>query len=401
MDMRQKQGDVAAAAQARTIEGNQREQASEPLDTLQLYLDEMKAHPVPTAQEERAFAERIEALEIAHWQALLSYAPARAVARGAIKPHMGEPREFATLCRGSGKRAVSDKPNKEAIAAAAKGLRRRDSTRVGLAAAHDAVRAALRDLNGANAYLERIEKARAAQQAVKNAFMQANLRLVVSLARRYKQRLLPLPDLIQEGNLGLMRAVERFDHRKGFRFSTYASWWIRHGFNRALSDRGRLVRVPVHLLDDAQRISKARDALLAARGRPPTPAELAEKTGLSMEKLEAIGAYTNSRAPASLDAPLKEDGEATLLDVLANPGESSLDEQLDHARWSSSVEGLLSVLTPIEASIVRMRFGLDRNDELTLAEVGERYNLSRERIRQLQAQALAKLRAELEQKRAA
>jgi RNA polymerase primary sigma factor len=372
-----------------------REETSVPLDPLSSYLDEMKAFPVPSAQEELAFAKRIEELEIAHWQALLSYAPARAAIRAALKPHLREPKELASLCKTGGKQG------KEAILAVAKGLRRRDATRVALPAAHAAVTEALAEQPAARAYLQRIDKARAQEQASKNRFMQANLRLVVSLARRYKQQLLPLPDLIQEGNLGLMRAVERFDYKKGFRFSTYASWWIRHGFNRALSDRGRLVRVPVHLLDDAQRVAKARGALLSVHGRPPTLEELAKKTGLSEEKLTLIASYANARAPASLDTPLKSEGDSTLLDILASPSEASLDDQLDSARWSEGVEGLLSVLTPIEASVVRLRFGLDHDQELTLQEIGERYNLSRERIRQLQVQALQKLRAELEEQRAA
>jgi RNA polymerase primary sigma factor len=405
--MAQKGSKDVSVRMAQTEEREERSvraEASAPFDPFSRYLDEMKAYPVPSAQEELAFAKRIEELEIAHWQALLSYPPARAAIRTALKPHLREPKEFAALCKSaaSAKRSASEsKQAKDLITAAAKGLRWRDTTRVALAAAHAAVLEACRELSAARTYVQRIEKARAQEQTAKNRFMQANLRLVVALARRYKQQLLPLPDLIQEGNLGLMRAVERFDYKRGFRFSTYASWWIRHGFNRALSDRGRLVRVPVHLLDDAQRVAKARSALLATHGRPPTLEELAKKTALSEEKLTLIASYSNMRAPASLDTPLKSEGDSTLLDILASPTDVSLDEQLDNSRWSEGVKELLSVLTPIEASVVRLRFGLEHDQELTLQEIGERYNLSRERIRQLQVQALQKLRAELEEQRAA
>ena len=369
-------------------------------DPLASYLDEMKAHPVPSAQEELEFAKRIEQLEIGHWQVLLSYGPALAAIRAAVKPHMREPRELAALGKLGGARA-STQARKQAVSDVAARLRQRDVTRVALSAAHEAVLHTFGESSSARSFLERAEKARHAQQAMKNRFMQANLRLVVSLARRYNQKLLPLGDLIQEGNLGLMRAVERFDYKKGFRFSTYASWWIRHGFNRALSDRGRLVRVPVHLLDDAQRVAKARSALMASHGRPPTTSELAAKTELSEEKLELILSHATARAPASLDTPLKDDGDSTLLDVLAAPNQEPLEEQIDAARWTEGVGQLLDSLSPIEASIVRLRFGLDHDQELTLAEIGERYNLSRERIRQLQVQALQKLRAQIEERHAA
>jgi RNA polymerase primary sigma factor len=367
-------------------------------DPLTQYLDEMRTHEVLTPAEEIAQAERIEALEIEHWEALLAYAPARDVVRRAVLRHMREPKALAALRKGAaeaGKTARDKARVASAIAAAAQRLRERDVTRLCLADAHQSVCRELADKPAAKRYLARLEKAKAAQQAAKNRFMVSNLRLVVSLARRYDQGLLSFADLIQEGNLGLMRAVERFDHRRGFRFSTYATWWIRHGFNRALSDRGRLIRIPVHLLDDAQRVKREAEAIWRKEGRAPTDAELAERTGFTPEKVAFILSHSTSRTPVSLDRPIGEDGDSSLLDILPGAEEVSLDEGIDATRFQESVEGLLAVLSPIEASILRYRFGLDSGEEQTLHEIGQRYNLSRERIRQLQEQALRKLRSEL------
>jgi RNA polymerase primary sigma factor len=366
-------------------------------DPLTQYFGEMKGHPVLGAADELALAQQIEQLEVACWQALLAHGPALTPVCGALRPHLREPRELAALRKqvGASRGARAAKVTPQSVLGAARSLRKRDVTRAAWNDAYAAVRSALGATPGGRSYLERVAKAVSAHHAAKNRFMLSNLRLVVALARRYDQRLMPLGDLIQEGNLGLMRAVERFDPSRGFRFSTYATWWIRHGFNRALSDRGRLVRLPVHLLDDAQRVAKERAALTRADGQLPSHAELAQKTGLSEEKVTFIASHAAYGVPSSLDRPLGDDGETTLLDVLASPNEVEPDAALDAERWSAGLEGLLGTLSAIEAAVLRFRFGLNDGQELSLSEIGDKYNLSRERIRQLQVQALSKLRAQL------
>jgi RNA polymerase primary sigma factor len=350
---------------------------------------------VPNAAQEIELAQGIEALEIAHWRSLLSYVPALDLISLALKSQLGTPKELQGLRRLSRSAARPAHGWEAQLSAAAEQLRALDVSRVVLAEVDAKVREVFVEQPAALRYLQQVERARLAQQEAKNRFMTANLRLVVSLARRYDSGLMPLADLIQEGNLGLMRAVERFDHRRGFRFSTYAGWWIRHGLSRALSDKGRLVRLPAHLLDDAQRVARASTELSRSSGEAPRSSELADKTGLSEEKLAFVQLHATGGKPSSLDRKVGDDGETTLLDILPDPDGFDPEETLDLTRWSGSLTSLLSVLTPIEVAILRFRFGLDDGEELTLREVGDKYNLSRERVRQLQEQALDKLRAEL------
>jgi RNA polymerase primary sigma factor len=362
--------------------------------TLSTYLQETHAYDVLDAKQEIAIAQEIEQRELAHWRVLVGNGPTLDVVTSAITPHFAAPRELVALRKlANSKRRTAQNWKAQAERTAAV-LRELDSARVALFDADLAVRAFVEDKGGGSpSFLNKLNDARRAQQAVKNKFMTANLRLVVSLARRYETGLLPLADLIQEGNLGLMRAVERFDHRRGFRFSTYATWWIRHGFNRALSDKGRLVRLPVHLLDDAQRVARAFAELSAANnGEPPTLKELGKKTGISEEKLSLIQLHATGRPTASLDRKLSDDSESSLMDIIPDPEVAPAEDSIDAERWNGKVASLLSKLEPIEAAILRFRFGLEDGEELTLEEVGAKYNLSRERIRQLQQQALHKLR---------
>ncbi len=222
----------------------------------------------------------------------------------------------------------------------------------------------------------------------KRELMEANLRLVVSVAKRYMGSDLSLLDLIQEGNLGLMKAVDRFQYRRGFKFSTYATWWIRQAITRAIADHSRTIRIPVHMVETLNRISRVSRNLASELGREPTSEELAQRAGIPVCKVRLI--LESSRKPLSLETPIGED--SGLGDFLEDKNATSPNESLLSQDLEIQVERALATLSPKEQEILRLRFGIGSETEHTLEEVGERFKVTRERIRQIEAKALRKLR---------
>jgi len=246
-------------------------------------------------------------------------------------------------------------------------------------------------------YLATVHQAHRDGAELRDEFVRANLRLVVTMARRYDRGGMPLADLIQEGNLGLMHAVSRFDYRRGLRFSTYACWWIRHAIGRALADKARAVRIPVHMLEAQQQLEKVRQALIGELGRPPTPQELAKAARVPLAKLNQMHRYIMGQ-PMSLDRPVHDDDDRAFGDLLADPQteDASPADDMTTQALSQQVTRLLHHLTPIEADVLRKRFGLSDDEERTFREIGDEYHLSRERIRQIQNAALDKLKRAIE-----
>jgi RNA polymerase primary sigma factor len=263
-------------------------------------------------------------------------------------------------------------------------------------ASNDPVRMYLREI-GKVPLLTAVEEVSLARRIerhdmdAKRKLIEANLRLVVSIARRHVGRGMPLLDLIQEGNLGLIRAVEKFDYRRGFKFSTYATWWIRQAITRALADQARTIRIPVHMVETINRFIRVQRQLLQDLGREPTPDEIAAEMGVTPQKAREVQKI--SREPASLHSPVGDDGDGLLVDLIEDTDAVSPVEEVGDIVQREQIGQVLDTLTHRERRIIKLRFGLEGEEPRTLEEIGHRFGVTRERIRQIEAKTLAKLKA--------
>jgi RNA polymerase primary sigma factor len=378
-------------------------------DPLELHFRSMTSFRLLTREDEHSLARRLEKADLSLTRALLAAAEGRTALREVAQGLRDKEIRVEDVERNPDENLIEriDSVVDRAEASTSRPSSRAHPKAYGLRLHPRIVREVIRELEELearqprNARLRRmlrdVDVARREGERVTAELVQSNLRIVVTFARRYRG--MPLVDLIQEGNLGLLRAVDKFDHRRGLRFSTYAAWWIRHALGRALADQSKMIRLPVHLTGAVQRVRRAQDRLQRETGRAATPEELATRTGLPIEQVRR--ALDVVAQPVSLDTPVgggDRDG-AELGDFVVDQSAPTADDLVAQSELRVETKALLSELPEREAEIIRLRFGLNGGVQKTLEEIGARMSLSRERARQLERDALKKLRVASEKRR--
>ena len=244
--------------------------------------------------------------------------------------------------------------------------------------------AQIKDIN------RRLTIGEAMSRRAKKEMVEANLRLVISIAKKYTNRGLQFLDLIQEGNIGLMKAVDKFEYRRGYKFSTYATWWIRQAITRSIADQARTIRIPVHMIETINKLNRVSRQMLQEMGREPSPEELAERMDMPEDKIRKV--LKIAKEPISMETPIGEDEDANIGDLIEDITIALPVDEATKNNLTESTRGVLGSLTAREAKVLRMRFGIDMNTDHTLEEVGKQFDVTRERIRQIEAKALRKLR---------
>lgn len=237
---------------------------------------------------------------------------------------------------------------------------------------------------------KRMSVGEAKARRAKREMVEANLRLVISIAKKYTNRGLQFLDLIQEGNIGLMKAVDKFEYRRGYKFSTYATWWIRQAITRSIADQARTIRIPVHMIETINKLNRISRQMLQEMGREATPEELAERMDMPEDKVRKV--LKIAKEPISMETPIGDDEDSHLGDFIEDQNAEAPLENTVQEGLRDSMHSMLGSLTPREAKVLRMRFGIDMNTDHTLEEVGKQFDVTRERIRQIEAKALRKLR---------